>query len=88
LPTQIQLNGRNYIQLLALTPGVSSMVASGFGLFSSFGVSASSQSVDGNRTDTTRPRNHFLFMAAARKFFWRKKIDTPWRSRNAVRFRP
>jgi hypothetical protein len=51
--TQIQLNGRNYIQLLALTPGVSSTAASGFSLFGSFGVSGSSQSVNGNRTDTS-----------------------------------
>jgi hypothetical protein len=50
--TQIQLNGRNYMQLMTLAPGVSSTVASGFSLFTTYGVSGSSQSVNGNRTDT------------------------------------
>lgn len=50
--TQIQLNGRNYMQLMTLAPGVSSTAASGFGLFTTYGVSGSSQSVNGNRTDT------------------------------------
>lgn len=55
--TQIQLNGRNYIQLLTLQPGVSQTVASGFALFGTFGVSGSSQSVNGIRTDSA---NYFL----------------------------
>lgn len=50
--TQIQLNGRNYIQLVQLTPGVSVNVASGFDLFGAYGVNGSSQSIDGTRTDT------------------------------------
>ncbi|MEO6804060.1 MAG: carboxypeptidase-like regulatory domain-containing protein [Granulicella sp.] len=55
--TQIQLNGRNYIQLLTLQPGVSQTVASGFALFGTFGVSGSSQSVNGIRTDSA---NYFI----------------------------
>ena len=51
--TQIQLNGRNYIQLLALSPGVSFNDASGFDLFGSFGVDGSDQSVNGVRTDSS-----------------------------------
>lgn len=50
--TQIQLNGRNYMQLMTLAPGVSSTASSGFSLFTTYGVSGSSQSVNGNRTDT------------------------------------
>jgi hypothetical protein len=50
--TQIQLNGRNYVQLLSLAPGVSSTAASGFALFGAFGVSGSSQSINGDRPDT------------------------------------
>jgi len=55
--TNLQLNGRNYIQLIALAPGVSSTVASGFALFGSYGVSGDAQSVNGNRTDTF---NYFI----------------------------
>jgi hypothetical protein len=55
--TQIQLNGRNYIQLVTLQPGVSQTVASGFSLFGTFGVSGSSQSVNGVRTDSA---NYFI----------------------------
>ncbi len=55
--TQIQLNGRNYIQLLTLQPGVSQTIASGFALFGTFGVSGSSQSVNGIRTDSA---NYFI----------------------------
>jgi hypothetical protein len=55
--TKLQLNGRNYVQLLTLAPGVSQTVASGFALFGTYGVSGSSQSVDGNRTDTS---NYFI----------------------------
>ncbi len=55
--TQIQLNGRNYIQLLTLQPGVSQTIASGFGLFGTYGVSGSSQSVNGIRTDSA---NYFI----------------------------
>lgn len=51
--TNLQLNGRNYIQLIALAPGVSQTVASGFALFGTYGVSGSAQSVNGGRTDTT-----------------------------------
>ena len=55
--TQIQLNGRNYVQLLTLQPGVSQTVASGFNLFGTFGVSGNSQSVNGIRTDSA---NYFI----------------------------
>ena len=55
--TQIQLNGRNYIQLLTLQPGVSQTIASGFQLFGTYGVSGSSQSVNGIRTDSA---NYFI----------------------------
>jgi len=50
--TQIQLNGRNYVQLLTLQPGVSQTVASGFAIFGTYGVNGNSQSVDGIRTDS------------------------------------
>ncbi|MBS1820748.1 MAG: carboxypeptidase regulatory-like domain-containing protein [Acidobacteria bacterium] len=55
--TQIQLNGRNYIQLITLQPGVSQTVASGFALFGTYGVSGSAQSVNGIRTDSA---NYFI----------------------------
>ncbi|HEY2040696.1 MAG TPA: carboxypeptidase-like regulatory domain-containing protein, partial [Edaphobacter sp.] len=55
--TQIQLNGRNYIQLLTLQPGVSQTIAGGFALFGTYGVSGSSQSVNGIRTDSA---NYFI----------------------------
>jgi hypothetical protein len=51
------LNGRNYIQLLTLQPGVSQTIASGFQLFGTYGVSGSSQSVNGIRTDSA---NYFI----------------------------
>jgi hypothetical protein len=41
--TQLQLNGRNFPQLLALIPGVSTTYSSGFGLFGGFGVNNSGQ---------------------------------------------
>jgi hypothetical protein len=50
--TQLQLNGRNFPQLLALLPGVSTTYSSGFGLFGGYGVTNSSQSSNGSRTDT------------------------------------
>jgi hypothetical protein len=50
--TQLQLNGRNFPQLLQLLPGVSTTFSSGFGLFGGYGVNNSSQSVNGSRTDT------------------------------------
>jgi hypothetical protein len=55
--TQLQLNGRNYIQLLTLAPGVSQTIASGFNLVGTFGVSGNSQSVNGIRTDSA---NYFI----------------------------
>jgi hypothetical protein len=55
--TQIQLNGRNYVQLLTLQPGVSQTVASGFAIFGTYGVNGNSQSVDGIRTDSA---NYFI----------------------------
>src|ERR1051325_7460311 len=50
--TQIQLNGRNFPQLLALVPGVSTTYASGFALFGGYGVSNSSQPANVVPTDT------------------------------------
>ena len=50
--TQIQLNGRNFPQLLQLLPGVSTTYSSGFSLFGGYGVNASGQSINGSRTDT------------------------------------
>lgn len=50
--TQLQLNGRNYIQLLALIPGVVTTYPSSFGLAGRFGTNASGQSANGGRTDT------------------------------------
>ena len=50
--SQIQLNGRNFPQLLQLLPGVSTTYASGFGLFGGYGVNNSGQSINGSRTDT------------------------------------
>jgi hypothetical protein len=55
--TQIQLNGRNYVQLLTLQPGVSQTVASGFAIFGTYGVNGNSQSVNGIRTDAA---NYFI----------------------------
>jgi len=55
--TNLQLNGRNYIQLIALAPGVSQTVASGFALFGTYGVAGDAQSVNGGRTDTA---NYFI----------------------------
>ncbi len=50
--TQLQLNGRNFVQLLALVPGVSTINNSGFSLFGGYGSNMSNQSVNGSRTDT------------------------------------
>ena len=50
--TQLQLNGRNFPQLLQLLPGVSTTFSSGFGLFGGYGVNNSGQSINGSRTDT------------------------------------
>jgi hypothetical protein len=50
--SQIQLNGRNFPQLLQLLPGVSTTYSSGFSLFGGYGVSNSGQSINGSRTDT------------------------------------
>jgi len=50
--SQIQLNGRNFPQLLQLLPGVSTTYSSGFSLFGGYGVNNSGQSINGSRTDT------------------------------------
>ncbi len=50
--SQIQLNGRNFPQLLQLLPGVSTTYNSGFSLFGGYGVNNSGQSINGSRTDT------------------------------------
>ncbi len=50
--TQLQLNGRNFAQLLALLPGVSTTNRSSFDLFGGYGSNMSSQSVNGGRTAT------------------------------------
>src|SRR5258708_16973069 len=50
---ELQLNGRNFPELLQLLPGVSTTYTDGFSLFGGYGVSASGQSINGGRTDTT-----------------------------------
>ncbi len=50
--SELQLNGRNFPELLALLPGVSTTYSSGFGLFGGYGVNNSGQSINGGRTDT------------------------------------
>ncbi len=49
--TQVQLNGRNFIQLVSLLPGVSTTYTSSFRLFGPFGVVGAAQSVNGSRPD-------------------------------------
>ncbi len=51
--TQMQLNGRNFAQLLSLLPGVSTTNRSSFDLFGGFGSNMSAQSINGGRTYTT-----------------------------------
>ena len=50
---EIQLNGRNFSELLQLLPGVSTTYTDGFSLFSGAAVSDSGQSINGGRTNTT-----------------------------------
>ncbi|MEK7406558.1 MAG: TonB-dependent receptor [Acidobacteriota bacterium] len=50
--TQMQLNGRNFAQLLALLPGVSTTNRSSFDLFGGYGSNMSAQSVNGSRNYT------------------------------------
>jgi hypothetical protein len=50
--TKLQLNGRNFAQLLALIPGVSTTNRSSFDLFGGFGSNMSAQSVNGGRTSS------------------------------------
>jgi hypothetical protein len=49
--TQLQLNGRNFMQLVNLAPGVSSTVTSGFSLFGSYGSQTTYSNVNGGRSD-------------------------------------
>ena len=51
--SELQLNGRNFPELLQLLPGVSTTYTDGFGLFGGYGVNNSGQSINGGRTDTT-----------------------------------
>ena len=51
--SELQLNGRNFPELLALLPGVSTTYTDGFSLFGGFGVNNSAQSINGGRTDST-----------------------------------
>ena len=51
--SELQLNGRNFPELLALVPGVSTTYQSSFGLFGGYGVNNSGQSINGGRGDTT-----------------------------------
>jgi len=51
--SELQLNGRNFPELLALLPGVSTSYTDGFSLFGGYGVNNSAQSINGGRTDTT-----------------------------------
>ncbi|HUS07211.1 MAG TPA: TonB-dependent receptor [Bryobacteraceae bacterium] len=50
--TQLQLNGRNYTQLLSLLPGVSTNNRSNFDLAAGYGAAVTNQSVNGGRTGT------------------------------------
>ena len=50
--SELQLNGRNFPELLALLPGVSTTYTDGFSLFGGYGVNNSAQSINGGRTDT------------------------------------
>ena len=50
--SELQLNGRNFPELLALIPGVSTTYQSSFGLFGGYGVTNDAQSVNGTRGDT------------------------------------
>jgi hypothetical protein len=50
--TNMQLNGRNFTQLLALIPGVSTTNRSAMDLFGGYGSNMSAQSANGSRTDT------------------------------------
>ena len=50
--TEIQLNGRNFPELLSLVPGVSTTYQSSFGLFGGYGVTNSAQSVNGGAEGT------------------------------------
>jgi hypothetical protein len=50
---ELQLNGRNFQELLQLLPGVSTTYTDGFSLFGGYGANASGQSINGGRTDTT-----------------------------------
>ncbi|MCC6263736.1 MAG: TonB-dependent receptor [Bryobacterales bacterium] len=49
---QLQLNGRNYTQLLSLLPGVSTNSRSNFDLAAGYGAAVTNQSVNGGRTGT------------------------------------
>ena len=49
---ELQLNGRNFPELLQLLPGVSTTYTDGFSLFGGYGVNNSGQSINGGRTDT------------------------------------
>jgi hypothetical protein len=50
----LQLNGRNYVQLVGLAPGTSSTYSSSFrGLYGPFGNNAAGYSVNGSRPDAT-----------------------------------
>ncbi len=51
--SELQLNGRNFPELLALLPGVSTTYTDGFSLFGGYGVNNSAQSINGGRTDST-----------------------------------
>ena len=44
---ELQLNGRNFPELLQLLPGVSTTYTDGFGLFGGYGVNNSGQSING-----------------------------------------
>jgi hypothetical protein len=50
---ELQLNGRNFPELLQLLPGVSTTYTDGFSLFGGYGVNNSGQSINGGRVDTT-----------------------------------
>lgn len=48
---KLQLNGRNFAQLLSLLPGVSTTYSSGFSLYGSYGSVMNGQSINGSRAE-------------------------------------
>jgi len=50
--SEIELNGRNYVQLLETLPGISTTYSSGFALYNNYGGSIGAVSINGQRPGT------------------------------------